>query len=251
MTTHAVDPRELRTALAVAGEAWAYLAAEARRDSTRARGALMQFQRDFTARRASVIAVWPPDRRGAVDQLAPRSLRIDGIYGPNSRMAMAVVLSTISSDFAGLGLQRAMPTRTRDIPSWFATVQAIPRADGPLVEADRRVRTGRASDAQVILAAWSAEYIASYQPSATATQVVQTAQTPVQRILQETAPEARAAMQEAGVEPDSAPDAEVSGPTFLVRGRTAPRVPAWGYALAAAAAVGLAGVFVYQWKVNR
>lgn len=104
-----------RAVFSLAGEAWAYLDALHRSASSAARALLTLFQTDFNTYRSSIVAV--AGDPAAMDQQLPRSLAIDGIYGPNSRKALAYTLA--SADRRLVSAVSSMPNYAGQLGRWF------------------------------------------------------------------------------------------------------------------------------------
>jgi hypothetical protein len=114
--------RSLRAGISVAATGWAYLDALAEGNVVASSTLLPLFQQFYNAHRGSILSVF--DDRAAADRVLPRSLAIDGVYGSNTRTAMAAAFAAgvrgegVSWD-ASWDVMQTIPRAAGGLPSWF------------------------------------------------------------------------------------------------------------------------------------
>lgn len=113
--------RPARDRVACAAAAWAYLHTLAG-GSAVSSTFLALFQRTYNDRREAILSTFS-DRETA-DRVLPLGLAVDGVYGPNTRTAMAAslaagIIGTGVSWDASWDVMQTIPTNAGGLPNWF------------------------------------------------------------------------------------------------------------------------------------
>jgi len=103
---------EHRPAYALATLGWAYLEAILVSQGVAATGFLTSFQRTYNDHRADLVRTF--DNPGAAEGILPRSLAIDGVFGPNTAHALGGAFIAV-----GHASGESIPTRVASLPAWF------------------------------------------------------------------------------------------------------------------------------------
>lgn len=141
--TEQTASRREREVNALAGIAWAYLAALQRSDFVVATSLLSVFQQFFNSHRAALVA-------SAVDQAAydaalPRSLAVNGQFNASTRDAMRGTLNLLSIFGGATG---SMPTQASQLGAWWYSTLAVRGQSAPqLWEFDWIARDAEAHEA--------------------------------------------------------------------------------------------------------
>ena len=252
----AATNRGARARFALAGEAWAYMAALWRSDWAAASQILAVFQQDFTGYRSYVAAGYPS---GAPSSL-PRTLSANGAFTPDTRLAMAAVLlvGPLGQNQGRANALRTFPAAASALGGWWnQNLVPLYPSDGSqeaqnLWAFDRAVRYGNTSEAGANVSTHAFAVIEGITSDGSDF-IRQQANAGAQEIIQQAASGKPQANQAANQITDQ-PGAVTALPGSLVTAIRPERRSEWGFyvagAVVLAGAVGL-GFLLYKRRRKR
>jgi hypothetical protein len=255
--------RTARAALALGAVGYAYMDALARSDWANATPLLGLFQELFNENRSATLIGFASADQLAASQQIPRSLSIDGRFGPNTRTAMVAAMVSGFLPYTADGVPMAspvppsvadsMPGEAAALGRWFTSTLA------PRISGTRSARFAR----NIAAVAGSADFGQAAQDvrgaiepfilgGASATSgptAVQDANAQARSIVEQSGgtQTTRAVEYGAGVDnPTGGPLATILGPATYITAQTPKVFPDWGWYAAAAGILGLGGILAYM-----
>lgn len=236
--------RPKRAIQALASLAWAFLSAQTRNDTARATQILQIFQQGYNQYSAEVRSLSPSTAQGLG---MPSTLKVDGLYGSNTRLVMQFCLVSQYTTQGWAAALSEMPAKLAGLAGWFtAKVKAFALATDDI---------------------WTFDVIAQNQPIATVRNTVDGMF--YSFVDQGTTPgasiPAQATDSQSNTEHilDQAPPVHVSPPPTRsvdlaetdIYALTAPKsssgLPTWALVAIGAGVLTFGGLGIYYWRKNK
>lgn len=123
--SYSLDDREGRVIASMMGVLWAYFDALDRGDSVAAHALLSDHQQNWATLRPHVLSAFEDATRNALDATVPRSLAVDGVWGPNTLSTVRVVIFATFGHDVYMAVQGSIPMRATTLASWWRTNLAL------------------------------------------------------------------------------------------------------------------------------